>query len=63
MIEEDDDGDLYDPYDDEDPYCHRCDNRGFIIICVDDMCRGIGECIHGDGMVVCPDCQGKNADW
>lgn len=28
------------PYDDEEPYCHRCDNKGTIIVCIDDMCRG-----------------------
>lgn len=49
------------PYDDEDPYCYRCDNAGFIIVCVDDMCRGAGECMHGDGEIVCPDCKGESA--
>jgi hypothetical protein len=49
------------PYDDEDAYCHRCDNRGFILVCIDDMCRGAGECMHGDGEIVCPDCKGESA--
>lgn len=49
--------------DDADPYCHRCDNRGFIIVCIDDMCRGAGECMHGDGMMICPDCKGEHSDW
>jgi len=39
--------------------CLRCDGSGFIVVCIDDMCRGAGECMHGpDGMAVCPDCQG-----
>lgn len=46
-----------------DPYCHRCDNSGFVIVCVDDMCRGAGECMHGDGEIVCPDCKGNSGDW
>lgn len=45
-----------------DPYCHRCDNKGTIIVCVDDMCRGAGECMHGDGEIVCPDCKGESGD-
>lgn len=55
-----DDGDY--PYDDEEPYCYRCDNQGFIVVCIDDLCRGAGECMHGDGMAVCPDCKGASAD-
>lgn len=35
--------------------CGNC-NDGMIVVCVDDMCRGAGECFHGDGMAVCP-CQ------
>jgi len=46
---------------DDDGYCYRCDNAGFIIVCVDDMCRGAGECMHGDGEIVCPECKGRNA--
>lgn len=34
--------------------CNRCDDRGHV--CIDDMCRGSGECIHGDS--VCPKCHG-----
>lgn len=52
--------DDYDDYDDE-PYCYRCDGTGFIMICPDDLCRGSGECIHGDGEVVCPVCKGRCA--
>jgi hypothetical protein len=57
-----DDDDGY-PFDGEDPYCHRCDNKGTIIVCIDDLCRGAGECMHGDGEIICPDCKGENADW
>jgi hypothetical protein len=42
-------------------YCQRCDNAGFIVVCIDDMCRGAGECMHGDGEIVCPDCKGDSA--
>jgi len=52
--------DIDERYDDGDFYCTRCDNSGFILICPDDMCRGLGECIHGDGEVVCPDCKGES---
>jgi len=41
-------------------YCSRCDNRGYIIDCIDDMCANGDECIHGDGNRVCPDCHGRN---
>lgn len=40
------------------PACNRCGGEGFIVVCVDDMCRGCGHCIHGDGEEVCPDCFG-----
>ena len=38
------------------PDC-RCDGSGFYVTCIDDVCRGSGYCIHGDGMAVCP-CEG-----
>jgi len=25
-----------------------------LVICIDDMCRGAGECFHGDGELPCP---------
>jgi len=54
MSEQDDDDDFED-------YggCNRCGGQGFIVICIDDMCRGAGECMHGDGEIICPDCQGE----
>lgn len=39
--------------------CQRCDEYGQVVVCVDDMCRGAGECFHGDGMGQCPDCGGE----
>ena len=50
--------DLFDDdvFDDEGvpAYCDLCDGSGVIVICVDDMCRGAGECMHGDGEQLCP---------
>lgn len=49
-----------DEYDD-DSYvggCNTCGGEGFIVVCIDDMCRGAGECMHGDGEIPCPDCGG-----
>lgn len=34
--------------------CPTCGGLG--VVCIDDMCRGAGECIHGDGD--CPTCGG-----
>jgi hypothetical protein len=39
--------------------CYECYGEGTIIICPDDMCHGTGECIHGDGEVPCPVCDGR----
>ena len=36
--------------------CCNCDGSGWMVVCVDDMCRGMGECIHGDGNRPCPIC-------
>jgi hypothetical protein len=35
--------------------CPTCGGIG--VVCIDDICRGLGECIHGDGM--CPTCGGE----
>lgn len=50
-----------DDYNECDPYCYECDDTGLVMTCCDDMCRGAGECIHGDGMKICPHCKGRNA--
>jgi hypothetical protein len=41
--------------------CNTCMGSGFIVVCINDMCRGAGECLHGDGEIVCPECNGENA--
>ena len=41
----------YDPADG----CPHCVD-GWIIVCLDDICRGQGWCIHGDGDAICPHC-------
>jgi len=62
-FDEDEDPDFEPEWpDDDDAYCYRCDNTGWIMICPDDMCRGAGECMHGDGMIVCPDCKGASGE-
>ena len=38
--------------------CSRCDGEGFILVCPDDVSHGAGECMHGDGEIVCPECKG-----
>jgi hypothetical protein len=38
--------------------CNRCGGDGGIITCLDDICRGQGWCMHGDGEQMCPECQG-----
>lgn len=53
-------------YGDDDPFfrdddgdaCQSCDGEGYICVCCDDICQGCGECIHGDGMAECDDCEG-----
>jgi hypothetical protein len=42
----------YDPGDD-DGYCDKCGGEGWILTCCDDICHGVGYCIHGDGMEIC----------
>lgn len=43
--------------------CLTCGGDGVIITCCDDICVGIGHCIHGDGEEVCPDCGGEGEVW
>jgi hypothetical protein len=40
--------------DEDDGYCEACGGEGWILTCCDDMCHGVGYCIHGDGMLMCP---------
>ena len=37
-------------------YCMNCFGEGMISICCDDLCQEF--CIHGDGMVICVECDG-----
>lgn len=39
--------------------CLTCGGNGTIVTCYDDICVGIGHCIHGDGEETCPDCGGE----
>lgn len=42
----------------EEDTCWQCDGEGLLLTCIDDMCRGAGECMHGDGYSECPECDG-----
>jgi hypothetical protein len=46
-------------YEDGAVTCWNCGGEGFEIVCIDDMCRGAGECIHGDGEALCRECKGE----
>ena len=37
-------------------YCWDCGGRGWKITCIDDMCHGQDECIHGDPLRPCWTC-------
>lgn len=37
------------------PVC-TCDGSGVVITCFDDLCHGLGRCIHGDGEEYCDAC-------
>ncbi len=39
--------------------CWACLGDGERVICIDDLCRGAGECMHGDGMAPCDECGGS----
>lgn len=41
--------------------CPDCNGSGFLVTCCDDICRNMGECIHGDGESVCPTCHGEGS--
>ena len=38
--------------------CEYCNGNGTILVCPDDMCRGAGYCMHGDGERYCEACDG-----
>lgn len=41
--------------------CWNCGGKGFVIICVDDLCHGQDYCMHGDGEETCRVCKGECA--
>lgn len=47
---------------DTEPICNTCMGEGKIVTCCDDLCVGAGECMHGDGESICPECHGKGSD-
>ena len=48
----------YELDDDYDETCLECDGEGQVLVCIDDICHGLGYCMHGDGMAVCRACSG-----
>ena len=42
--------------------CPTCHGEGWIVDCCDDMCHGLGECMHGDN-APCPECGGEGEIW
>jgi len=57
-----------DLYDYDDPHdnsgCYECGGRGWMVRCIDDLCHGNDECIHGDPPSPCRTCNadGKKED-
>lgn len=43
----------------DDGDCESCGGRGYVVICIDDLCQGARECMHGDGVIACPTCHGE----
>ena len=43
--------------------CYNCNNLGYIVVCIDDICHALGYCIHGDGEDPCPVCNGEGEEW
>ena len=41
--------------------CPNCYGQGWTVTCIDDMCRGAGECMHGDGESACLYCGGEGS--
>ena len=39
--------------------CYECGGRGWKVVCIDDLCHGQDECIHGDPPIPCPVCNPK----
>ena len=43
-------------YDGGEHYCWSCGGRGWRVTCIDDLCHGQDECIHGDPPTPCWEC-------
>lgn len=41
------------------PGCYECGGRGWVVRCIDDLCHGQDECIHGDPPSPCYTCNSK----
>lgn len=39
--------------------CYNCGGRRYLVTCIDDLCHGQDECIHGDPPTPCPVCNPK----
>jgi hypothetical protein len=39
--------------------CYACGGRGWFVDCIDDLCHGQDECIHGDPPSPCRECNPK----
>ncbi len=39
--------------------CYECGGRGWKVVCPDDLCHGMDECMHGDPPVPCLNCNPK----
>lgn len=46
----------FDAYFDDNNGCHECGGRAWVVRCIDDMCHGQDECIHGDPPSPCFAC-------
>ncbi len=55
------------PGEDDEEYwggCYLCGGAGFIVTCCDDICHGLGYCMHGDGNDNCPACNAMgDREW
>lgn len=50
---------MYGDDDDRGDSCPECWGEGEICDCCDDICAARGDCMHGDGMRMCPACNGN----
>jgi hypothetical protein len=55
--EPEDDHDFGDEYRERES-CWACTGSGEMVVCCDDLCASSDECIHGDGMAPCDECNG-----